>query len=363
VLRRAVSLPLAGVVLTVLAVATAFAGGSPNPLGDPVPESARVLTVTDPDPAGGPPWGVRTFQTTTGANCDQLGRVVDGRLGTIDDKGSFSEAPLRANGCGGAPPPGRPPSGYGMSVQTTNVAAEGCRLFPDPGSRDKRPRCAPNQVRSVFYGHHGSALKRVTFANADGSGRRDVALTPEGDYVAAVPGTFNDATQPRVRLYFDGGCGPDRKKLLDSWYGARVAGCQVVVPLDEPRPAVESAASRRARKHPSRPSPVRVAPRSGHVHRRFRLRYLVPVTVRPADGYTYTLSGPPGGRGCVGGSTRSGGGVFQNYADMVRGKWDEFLLSPGRKASWCRGVYRVTVSFASGRRTYPPFGRATFVVR
>ena len=59
----------------------------------------------------------------------------------------------------------------------------------------------------------------------------------------------------------------------------------------------------------------------------------------------------------------SAGERYQNYATMVRGKWDEFLLSPGRKASWCPGVYRVTVSFASDRRTYRPFGAATFVVR
>jgi hypothetical protein len=106
---------------------------------------------------------------------------------------------------------------------------------------------------------------------------------------------------------------------------------------------------------------VRVTPQRGHIHRRFRLRYKVPITVGPGDGYSYTLSGPAG-RNCTGGGSR-GGGTFQNYADMVRGKWDEFLLSPGRKADWCRGVYRVTVSFASGRHVYKPFGTATFTVR
>lgn len=361
--RHAVSLALAGAALSTVTAAAAFAGARPNPLGDPVPESARVLSVTDPDPAGGAPWGVRTFQTTEDGFCDQLGRVVDGRLGTIDDTGAFSEAPLRANGCSGGSAPGAAPIAWGLSLQTTNVGPGGCTPFRDSRSRNTPPVCTPNQARTVYYGHQGPALKRVTFANADGSGRRDIALTPEGDYVAAVPGTIDDDTQPRVRLYFDGGCGPDREKLLDDWYGARVVGCQVVVPLDEPRPRAESAASRRARKHPERPSPVRAVPRRGHVHRRFRVRYKVPITVGSGDAYAYRLSGPHGGRGCTGADARNGGGRNQSYATMVRGKWDEFLLSPGRRASWCRGVYRVTVSFASRGRTFKPFGAATFTVR
>ena len=281
----------------------ALAGGPSNPIGEPVPESARVLPVTDPDPDGGAPWGVRTFRTTTGATCDQLGRVVDGRLGTVDDKGAFTEAPLRAGGCSGASPAGRGPRGYGIGLQITNVAAEGCSPFRDPSGRDQRPVCTRNQMRTVYYGHFGSGLKRVSFADADRGNARDIALTPEGDYVAAVRGPVNDLTQPRVRLYFDGGCGPDRDEILGSWYGARVAGCQVVVPLDEPRPRPESAASRRARRDPARPSPVRMTPRRGHVHRRFRLRYKVPITVGPGDGYSYRLMGPTGRRGCTGGDS------------------------------------------------------------
>ena len=352
-----------GLVALMAASTGAVALAGPSGPGAPVPESAQLRPVSDPDPDGGAPWGVRTFRTSTGAVCDQLGRVVDGKLGTVDQNGAFTEAPLRANGCSGPPPPNRPARSYGHSSMTTNVGTEGCEAFADP--QPGRPRCTAHQVRTVFYGHLGPQLKRVLIANADWSDRRDLQVSPDGEYVAAVRGIFNDVNQPRMRLYFDGGCGPERDELLESWPQARLVNCQVVVALDEPRPRAESAASKRARRNPSRPSPVRVTPRSGHVNRRFRLRYKVPITVGTADGYTYSvrrISGPPSPDECLVGF-KPGPERFQNYRDMVRGKWAEFLLSPGRDLAWCKGTYRASVSFVSRERTYRPFGSATFTVR
>jgi hypothetical protein len=63
-----------------------FVRGAPVPgvaEGAPVAGSVKLLTggVTDPD--GGPPWGLRTWQTDRGYGCLQVGRVYDGRLGQI----------------------------------------------------------------------------------------------------------------------------------------------------------------------------------------------------------------------------------------------------------------------------------------
>ena len=358
-MRRVAPLAICGFLA---GVATASAGGRPPPPDlQPVPDSVRVLPIADPDPDGGAPWGLRIYSTRDGGSCDQVGRVLDGKLGTVDDQGRFEEAPVRPNGCGGAGPPGTPPRSYGWSTATTNVGAGGCAEFPS--RRDHRPRCTDRQLRTVQYGHFGPALKRVLVANADWSGRRDVQVSDQGDYVAVFRGVYSDATQPRIRLYFDGGCGPDRERLIEEWYRATVRDCQVVVPLDEPRPVRESAASKRARRNPSKPMRVTVTPHAGHIHRRFTVRYKVPITVGPSDGYTYDLTGPTG-RGCVGGKARSpNGSWFKNYRDMVRGRTDEFLLSPGRKADWCRGTYRVSVRFVSRGKRYAPFGSASFVVR
>ncbi len=51
------------------------------------PGSSRLLSSRVPDPDGGPPWGLRLVKTSRDDTCVQLGRVVDGQLGSlgIDD--------------------------------------------------------------------------------------------------------------------------------------------------------------------------------------------------------------------------------------------------------------------------------------
>jgi hypothetical protein len=59
--------------------------------GVPIPATVRLLALTVPDPAGGPPWGLRYLQTTRGLACVETGRVVDGRLGVLGRDGSFRD--------------------------------------------------------------------------------------------------------------------------------------------------------------------------------------------------------------------------------------------------------------------------------
>lgn len=59
--------------------------------GVPIPATVRLLPITVPDPAGGPPWGLRYLQTTRGLACVEAGRVVAGRLGVLGRDGSFGD--------------------------------------------------------------------------------------------------------------------------------------------------------------------------------------------------------------------------------------------------------------------------------
>ncbi len=59
--------------------------------GVPIAKSVRLLPISVPDPAGGPPWGLRYLQTTRGLGCVEVGRVVDGRLGVLGRDGSFGD--------------------------------------------------------------------------------------------------------------------------------------------------------------------------------------------------------------------------------------------------------------------------------
>jgi hypothetical protein len=69
--------------------------------GLPVEGGARLLPLRVPDPAGGPPWGMRVVHTTRGLICVQVGRVDDGQLGELGIDGAFHDDgrfhPLQAN--------------------------------------------------------------------------------------------------------------------------------------------------------------------------------------------------------------------------------------------------------------------------
>jgi hypothetical protein len=93
-------------------------------VGRPVEGSGHVARIRTPDPDGGPPWGLREFETKRGYTCIEAGRVVDGRLGFVGDDGAFHEVPLATSVCfGGAPArPPRPSDGlltYGGAGQAT----------------------------------------------------------------------------------------------------------------------------------------------------------------------------------------------------------------------------------------------------
>jgi hypothetical protein len=110
---------------TVGAATGAFPVGTPlhttgdGPGGKPVPHSGRLQLIRAADPDGGPDWGLRSFRTTRppelrripgpavhghrlrpallylgDGQCQQIGRIVDGKLGVIETDGRFHALPL-----------------------------------------------------------------------------------------------------------------------------------------------------------------------------------------------------------------------------------------------------------------------------
>lgn len=337
-MRRLGAIVLAAVAFT--AVSAAAAQTVPDNVD---PATVAIAPVSDPDPAGGPPWGLRTFGTTDGANCAQVGRLQDGKLGSVDANGTFTESPARANGCGGPARPGAAlgPGLWGMARYETAAG-----------------------VRSVFFGRLGPLLKRVTFADPDGKNPRDLQVSPNGEYVAVYPDSVRMDNEPRQRFAFDGGCGPERKQLLGLSPTAEIVNCQVVVTFGGSSVQRESAASKRARKHPSRPSPVTVTPEVAGPGRRITVHFKVPITLQPGDAYVVRLTGE-GAKKCADKlDLRRDVAAASNFRTSVRGRWDDILLPLGGKTGrWCRGTYNAEVSFRTGGKVYKPFGSATFRIK
>jgi hypothetical protein len=74
-----------------------FARGAPiagRAQGAPIPGTVKLLAADVPDPGGGPPWGLRYWETDRKYACVQVGRVYDGKLGQITGGKVFHELRL-----------------------------------------------------------------------------------------------------------------------------------------------------------------------------------------------------------------------------------------------------------------------------
>jgi hypothetical protein len=87
------------------AATTLLSSGSPVPFargapiagraqGAPIPGTVKLLADDVPDPGGGPPWGLRYWETDRKYACVQVGRVYAGKLGQISNGKVFHELRL-----------------------------------------------------------------------------------------------------------------------------------------------------------------------------------------------------------------------------------------------------------------------------
>jgi hypothetical protein len=68
--------------------------------GAPLPGTVKLLADDIPDPGGGPPWGLRYWETDRKYACLQIGRIYQGKLGLITGGKTFHE--LRVGAVGSA---------------------------------------------------------------------------------------------------------------------------------------------------------------------------------------------------------------------------------------------------------------------
>lgn len=209
-----IALAASGVILTGSAVApTVHAPGVGA--GVPLPGQSRLLPLRVPDPAGGPPWGMRAVRTTRGLVCVQIGRVQNGQLGELGIDGAFHDDGLfHPVGPGVLPRYAGGATGGGVSSErgscvladgdvTGNGEAWGSAVaaeftgtsenaaFPQIGTPG--PSGPPSSLRDIVYGILGPHAVSVSYSEGNAIHTEQV-VPGVGAYLIvrrAAPGTRN----------------------------------------------------------------------------------------------------------------------------------------------------------------------------
>ena len=148
--------------------------------GAPIPGTVKLLVGNVPDPAGGPAWGLRYWETDRKFGCVQAGRVYQGKLGQITDGRVFHE--LRAGVTQGALGMCFALDGSGHAFGALHLDAErGAQPQPCPGTTETlrqhgRVVHCDAVDRTVDFGLLGPNARSFTY-RADG---RDQTATPLG---------------------------------------------------------------------------------------------------------------------------------------------------------------------------------------
>jgi hypothetical protein len=204
----------------------------------PIKGSVKVEPLRSRDPDGGAPWVVRSFQPQgSGLTCAQVGRLVHGKVGTLDDHHHFVALPFQALDCTG---PRDHPATWGFTTVQTNAPAGGCKAPPappPPGVKvtplppDPRPVCDPKVWRIVISGYFGSDLTRVTIRQPHHKNRHTLRIGPRGDFLYVERGMgMTAANDPIVSLTFNSGCSKLGKQRLRIYGARRIGHCRIVLP-------------------------------------------------------------------------------------------------------------------------------------
>ena len=163
-------------------------------VGVAIPKTEGLLGIAAPDPAGGPPWTMRVYDTSRGLGCAQVGRLVGGRIGVIgmdgafNDDGRFHPLPTQASQAEGECVLLDARGHAFLGVATFDEPASGlpreCHLL---GSRTASERCGRSDPRDVFYGLLGPAARSITYM-AEGQARTIPTVGNEGAYLIVERG-------------------------------------------------------------------------------------------------------------------------------------------------------------------------------
>jgi hypothetical protein len=408
-----VSLLLASSASGVALAAKALVGmGSPAPREYPsfgeriLPTGTRLLSLRVPDPAGGPPWGMRLIFTSAGGHssgsaakrarwgCVQVGRVVDGELGALGrdgafhDDGLFHELPIQPEACGSVSRSGQllrlsgsahveTASAYqglaGCVTEATKreqaialpsierelavarvehdkqgvqAALDGLASYRRVAPQVKAERACPaSDLRHVYFGVAGPEARSVTLTGAGVHETLAVSPGDDGGYLVVLRPSRLQRVLSALKL-------PDRGRP------ASAPGRRASAPV----PSSQTPLWRAAERNPATPNPVLVTPRSGGPHTAFKLTF---TALLNGGGYSYAIE-TDGSARCQREAERAtgGDGVAVGRVSFVRGARITKILKPSA-VGLCPGDYRIYVSFSNpkpGSLENFPFATVRFKV-
>lgn len=187
--RRALAVALALVLVTGAGAAAGgriFKEGPSVPAADPrdrpptqrvIPVTAEIEPVTAPDPADGPPWGVRVAKNKQGEPCFVVGRVLNGKFGTFDGNEFHAVPTGGGETCAPAPDP--------LRYEVTNGTGRG----------------AEGGITTVA-GLVSSDVKSVE-VNGPGGPRR-LTISPHGVFITVYDGAMTPRDVPVKIVLQDG---------------------------------------------------------------------------------------------------------------------------------------------------------------
>jgi hypothetical protein len=142
----------------------------------------RILALRVADPDSGPPWALRTFTSSRGGSCVQVGQVVDGRFGRVlpGAGGRLQLRPISATPganslCSFVARSGYPVLRGLRTVQITGGVSDPRRCDGDP--------CPLTAVRTIRYGLLGPAARSATYV--DGAGHDGTTMRLDGAHGGA----------------------------------------------------------------------------------------------------------------------------------------------------------------------------------
>jgi hypothetical protein len=387
---------LVGLLLVSSATGVALAARALIGVGSPAPREypnlgerilstgTRLLSLRVPDPAGGPPWGMRLIFTTAdrranGARrgaahwgCVQIGRIVDGQLGVLGQDGAFHDdglfhaLPIQPESCGSLSRSGELVGLTGGSNIETASAYQGLDGCVTETTRRQQGIALP------------SIERQLAVAKAEGDAQ-DIRGALEGlaSYRRIAPLLNAEPTCPSADLrHIDFGiAGPDARSVTITGPGVKETiavspgndGAYLVVQRRSqiqsvlsalrvghssqraaaPTPAAESRLSREAERDPSTPNPVTVSPKSGGPHTAFMLSFR---SLLNGGGYSYKIlsNGPERCQRAAELAT-GGDGVAIGGVPLVRGQTITKTLVP-RARGLCPGRYRIYVAYSDPER-------------
>jgi hypothetical protein len=389
------ALVLGGGALAATQVLEVGAPAPDQPLPEPRPTvgagvatgTPRILGLRVSDPYGGPPWALRTFTSSRGGSCVQVGQVLDGRFGRVlpgDGGGPLQLRPISAT-------PGMN-SLCGFVARNGYPVLRGLRTVEVTGGIGDPRRCGSNPcpitaVRTIRYGLLGPAARSATYVDGAGHGRPTMRV--DGAHGGAY--LFVVRTDPAPYVEEDRKQRTSSEALRRELTRLRAAGLSQREAMTKAMANVRSRARRMPRTglpvptrdgvratfadgtvlrvagpgrwsgalpgvarppataKPDVRAPLRVTRRGTEDRARYVVRIRAPMAITRADRhYTLTMTGPAGPH-CD--RPTPGGGKATTH-DLRRGALVSFTITPKftgwNRTTWCPGRHVLRVGYASG---------------